>query len=149
MLVTYPTFRRYIYIIFQRLKVIMKLQNSRNQGFFLLVLLNFEGSGSVPLTMITDPDPGGPKCGYWDKILFENREAGCAGLKFLVEGYLLKGSQASEFFDRVFCTKRTHLGMWRRDCKKSNFFIDWPLISMVLGFLPHTEYAVNKNNIWS
>ena len=28
--------------------------------------------------------------------------------------------------------------------KKSNFFIDWPLILMVLGFLPHIECAVNK-----
>ncbi len=33
--------------------------------------------------------------------------------------------------------------------KKSNFFIDLPLISMVLGFLPHTECAVNKKNISS
>ncbi len=33
--------------------------------------------------------------------------------------------------------------------KKSNFFINWPLISMVLGFLPHTECAVNKQKIWS
>ena len=35
---------------------------------------------------------------------------------------LLKGAQAWEFFALVFCTKRTHLGMWLRDWgKKSNF----------------------------
>ena len=34
----------------------------------------------------------------------------------------LKGAQAWEFFARVFCTKRTHLGMWVGDWgKKSNF----------------------------
>ena len=34
-----------------------------------------------------------------------------------------KGAQAWEFFDRVYCTKRTHLGMWRRDCKKNRIFL--------------------------
>jgi hypothetical protein len=33
-----------------------------------------------------------------------------------------KGAQAWEFFDWVFCTKRIHLGMWRRDCKKNRIF---------------------------
>jgi hypothetical protein len=34
----------------------------------------------------------------------------------LLSPYLwtFKGAQAWEFFDRVFCTKRTHLDMWRR-----------------------------------
>ena len=59
----------------------------------------------------------------------------------------VKGAQAWEFFHRVFCTKRTHLDMWRKDCEKNRiFFFNWPLISMVFGFLPHAECAVNKKN---
>jgi hypothetical protein len=34
------------------------------------------------------------------------------------------------------------------DPKKTFFFL-WPMISMVFGFLPHTECAVNKNKVWS
>ncbi len=46
-------------------------------------------------------------------------------------GFLLiqtfKGAQAWEFFARVFCTKRTHLGMWLRVWgKKSNFLSNDP-----------------------
>ena len=44
------TFRRYIYIIFQRYKVKKKLQNSGNQGFSYYFCLMIEGSGSIPLT---------------------------------------------------------------------------------------------------
>ena len=59
-----------------------------------------------------------------------------------------KGAQAWEFFARVFCSKRTHLGMWLRVWEKnSTFFIKWSLISKVYGFLPHTECVVNKKKI--
>jgi hypothetical protein len=64
---------------------------------------------------------------------------------FACTAYSFKGAQAWEFFARVFCTKWTHLGMWLRDWgKKIKFFISWPLILIVFGFLPHTECAVNK-----
>jgi hypothetical protein len=36
--------------------------------------------------------------------------------------------------------KWTHLGMWLRDGGKIDFFITWPLISMVFGFLPHVVW---------
>ncbi len=43
---------------------VMKSQNSRNQGFYNLFLLDHGRSGSVQI--ITDPDPGGPKsCGSY------------------------------------------------------------------------------------
>ncbi len=39
----------------------------------------------------------------------------------------VKGAQAWEFFARVFCSKRTHLGMWLRLWgKKSNFLSNDP-----------------------
>ncbi len=37
---------KYLYIIFQRLKVKKKSQNSRNQGFSYYICLMIEGSGS-------------------------------------------------------------------------------------------------------
>ncbi len=36
-----------------------------------------------------------------------------------------------------------------RSGKKIEFFIKWPLFSMVFGFLPHTECAVSPKKIWS
>ncbi len=46
------TFWRYIYIIFQRLKVLKTAQNSRNQGFsyFFCLITEESGSGSIPQT---------------------------------------------------------------------------------------------------
>ena len=41
------TFWRYIYIIFQRQKVIKKSQNNRNKGFSYYFCLTMQGSGSV------------------------------------------------------------------------------------------------------
>jgi hypothetical protein len=36
--------------------------------------------------------------------------------------FSIKGAQAWEFLDRVFCTKQTHLDMWRRNFEKFEFF---------------------------
>ncbi len=47
----------YIYIIFQRYKVINKSQNSRNKVFSYSFCLMIEGSGAQKHTDPTDPDP--------------------------------------------------------------------------------------------
>ncbi len=52
----------------------------------------------------------------------------------------IKGGQAWEFFARVFCTKRTHLGMWLRVWgKKSIFYQMTPVFD---GFLFFAAYWV-------
>ncbi len=61
----------------------------------------------------------------------------------------IKGAQAWKFFAHIFCTKRTHLGRGLGNKTKKNYFSIWPLISIVFGFLPHTECAVNKKKNFS
>jgi len=51
------TFWRYIYIFFKD----KKSKSSRNQGFSCYFCLVIEGSGSIPLTNGSGPDPGRPK----------------------------------------------------------------------------------------
>ncbi len=58
------TFWSYIYIIFQRLKVTKKSQNSRNQCFssyFGLMIKGSESGSMILYLWVMDPDQGGPK----------------------------------------------------------------------------------------
>ncbi len=57
------TFWSYIYIIFQRLKIQQKSQNSRNQGFsyYFCMMIKGSGSGSIPLPSGSESGPGRPK----------------------------------------------------------------------------------------
>ncbi len=48
---------------YQKIKVIKKSQNRRNEGFcyFFCLMIEGSGAGSVPYLVLKDPDPEGPK----------------------------------------------------------------------------------------
>ncbi len=75
--------------------------------------------------------PKGPHfCENWVPLDVANRSE-----RFSPPFCNFKGAQAWEFFARVFCTKRTHLGMWLRVWgKKSNFLSNDPCFRWFLVF---------------